>query len=680
MQQHSVQAGAFYGSAIGFDSITDMFQPGRLKKWLAWPFALAFSHAQLELVRDYDPLPVAFAELSQALAFCAFVALQVLLVWFILFSLTGLAPFLSRGLEPNSAAFVTALAAVTISLVFHRADINGYLPYFPIALGALALALRRNADATLDRWFYIWAPGTLLLLSAIGFTFLWFTHFKLRSLTAGAPELTVLALAGMTIAAVAPLLWRAANLWARLGTIAASAAFVWPHAQLVLAENYQELPYEVPAQPSREMSIQHVILVVVDTLRADALSYRSWAAAKTPNLDALAQESVVFENAISAAPWTIPAMTTLMTGVAPLGETVEIALQGSEFPTLAELFQQHGYYNRAVVGNHLLYRPRSVARGFHRIETYAMRPIGDTRPAANLGFLFPLRFQHGGSTAHITAESLEFVKSAGDYPWFLWVHYFDPHDPYLPPTEYIPQDVTTAPLQSVHKDRAANPSVARRLYDAEVRFVDAEVGRLLGGLKKAGIYQDALIVLTSDHGEAFWEHGYTGHGENLYQELLHVPLLIRMPGGAFHQRIPDHVPTQALMPTLLDLCGIDHEPNLAWVPSLAPIIRGERSQPYFSPIVSGSTLSGEYQWSVVKGGMKYVWRLHSGREEIYDLESDPSEEGPITDDYREFAADARQVLKRHREFASTVAPPEQAWVAIRSGELWRRLKSLGYLQ
>ena len=154
-----------------------------------------------------------------------------------------------------------------------------------------------------------------------------------------------------------------------------------------------------------------------------------------------------------------------------------------------------------------------------------------------------------------------------------------------------------------------------------MRFVDDSIGRLLDALKAAGIYKDSLIVLTSDHGEEFWDHGSTGHGQSLYQELLHVPLLIRLPGGGVRKRVRIRVPTRALIPTLLGVIGIKSGPQPGWLPSLAPYLQPSEAegQQYEAPIVSGATRWEEFQWSVVLNGLKYIQRRHSGREEIYDL-------------------------------------------------------------
>jgi arylsulfatase A-like enzyme len=187
-------------------------------------------------------------------------------------------------------------------------------------------------------------------------------------------------------------------------------------------------------------------------------------------------------------------------------------------------------------------------------------------------------------------------------------------------------------------------------------------------------------VLTSDHGEEFWEHGSARHGGTVYQELLHVPLLIRLPGGKLHKRVRSRVPIQALLPTLLEFAGIDPSPQPGWAPSLTPLLRKNAIDRYEAPIISGATHIGEYQWSVVMGRMKYIERRPSGREELYDLDADPEERISILRQHPKVAAAARKILEEHREFAAATLQ-DAASVGGEDDEEWKsRLRALGYIE
>jgi len=482
----------------------------------------------------------------------------------------------------------------------------------------------------------------------------------------------------LAVAFLLPVLRRAPSRLTQLLVLGSAALFLSTQGRFVFAENYQLFPRDEPggAGPTP----RHIVLIVIDTLRADALDLRDPNSSRTPHIAALATESVVFDNAIAPAPWTYPSMVSLMTGVAPLQDAPDLTYATAKLPTLAQHLQRRGYYTRGIVGNHLLYRPQNVVAGFHRIDNYTAPSLG--RWATGLTLLSPEYFAHGGSTRYITDRGIDWIERNATRPSFLWLHYFDPHDPYLPPTGDLPDAVSVPILQrfSMPEQRAEESALPRLLYDAEVRFVDRELGRFLSALERAGLYDDALIVLTSDHGEEFWEHGSARHGGTVYQELLHVPLLIRLPGGKLHKRVSSRVPIQALLPTLLEFAGIDPLPQPGWSPSLTPLLRGDATDRYETPIISGATHIGEFQWSVVMGRMKYIERRPSGREELYDLDADPEERISILQQHPKIAAAARRILEEHRVFAAATLQNAGS-VGGEDNEEWEaRLRALGYIE
>jgi arylsulfatase A-like enzyme len=221
------------------------------------------------------------------------------------------------------------------------------------------------------------------------------------------------------------------------------------------------------------------------------------------------------------------------------------------------------------------------------------------------------------------------------------------------------------------------------LYGAEIQFVDENVGELLEEMKKLHIFEESLIVFVSDHGEEFWEHGAGHHGHTLYQELLHVPLLIRLPNAVVSRRIRSYVPVQAVLPTVLELCGMETPAEDGWSLPLTALLKKDSVDVYREPIVSAGTLEGEPRRSVVLEGLKYIVGLVSEREEVYDVEKDPEERINVFHEHPEFVKKARSVLADHERFADVLRksygldsegnPPPSA-------EMLRRLKSMGYIR
>ena len=632
---------------------------------LHWPLALAIIHAELGVAASFDPLPAAFATLLPAAALFGFLTLQVLIVWALLFVPFALTPWLRVGTDPRRPALIAALLTALAAAIVHQ---GSALHYSACAIIAAA-TLHTAGDAAYRRWLYRDAPRMVALLVTLGFPALWLLHFPLRD-WGGRNTSAVALVLTLAFALTAQLAMRTAPTAAtKLATVGLAAALAIPHLETLFIRNYS-----IAGQPAvaSNLSQPDVILLVVDTLRADMLSTINPRAPATPHIDALAAQSIVFENAVSAAPWTLPSMNAIMTGVGPHHETVDMAFQPTDNPTLAETLHQAGYRTRAIVGNHLLRRPQTAVRGFDRVDTFAINPLGDTRAAKHLTHLFPQSFESGGATRHLTDEAIAWLSSTpaagGD---FLWLHYFDPHDPYSPPPGYLLDGRPQQSARKLFKDRSSDPALLRSLYRAEVRFVDDQIGRFLQALRAAGRFDSSLIILTSDHGEEFWEHGGQGHGGSLYQELLHVPLLIKPPQEIMERRVISYTPTQAIPAAVAELLDLERPAN--WNNAIAPILSGNTS-PAPAPIVSGATLYGEFQWSVIVNDLKYIRRLQSQREELYNLRSDPGEERSLPLTNQPLVVRARSILERRLETRTLVkrsyATPDDQ----------RRLQSLGYIQ
>lgn len=284
------------------------------------------------------------------------------------------------------------------------------------------------------------------------------------------------------------------------------------------------------AKPTRP----NIVLITMDTTRADYMGFLGSKRGLTPNLDAMAKDGAVFTRAYSQAPLTPASHATILTGTFPQYHQVLTFLipLSKGLPYMPEILQQHGYSTAAFVGS-LALDPNVSVPGFERgFDTYG----------AGYGwqdFTPETRYQ---TTEHraavVVKDALAWVDKHQSGPFFLWVHLYDPHAPYDPPEPY--------------KTR-----YAKRPYDGEIAYTDAQLGKLFRKLKASGLYNNTLIAMTSDHGESLGAHGENEHGIFVYDETIHVPLVIKMPGKSVAgKRIDNRVELVDIMPTMLQSVGI----------------------------------------------------------------------------------------------------------------------------
>lgn len=402
----------------------------------------------------------------------------------------------------------------------------------------------------------------------------------------------------------------------------------------------------LPAAGSNRPS---VLLIVLDTVRADRLSLYGYSRATTPFLAKLGQQSAVFTQAVSTSSWTLPAHASLFTGLHPHLHGAADRPLDSQNSTLAETFAAHGYRTAGFTANTIMtQRSTGLARGFHHYDdlfanltdaasrtTFGRRLI---RFAPRLGYYdWPGR----KSAAAINSSLLEWLDARGaDRPFFVFLNYFDAHGPYLPPREYAarfsPQPdalVTRRPYDGwTYAGEPVDPAVRQMesdAYDASLAYLDAQLQQLFEDLRARGRLDNTIVVITSDHGESILEHGAFGHSMNLYRESLHIPLLFHWPGkvpaGIRDPRLTD---LTAVPATLLDLAGI----AAPWPSAtLAPFQQ--------EPPGAGRPLSelarnpdSPKHWRNHDGWIKSLitdrWHLilhQSGRAELFDWQADPLE-------------------------------------------------------
>lgn len=444
-------------------------------------------------------------------------------------------------------------------------------------------------------------------------------------------------------------------------------------------------------------AVKHVILISADSLRADALSAYSPGGNPTPNLDRLAADAALFRHAYSAAAWTLPSTVSLLTGLPSFAHEVFwiSSRLADEIPTIAELMSEAGYATAAVTDNPVLDPRLNLYKGFHEYVHYP-RPWPWEADAAGrrlLARLAPSRYHRGG-TEELTRAARHWLERHRDGPFFLWIHYFDPHVPYSPPERFLPTgkvppgigtsfDQHVEVVAGTRLLTAEEREWVRRLYLAEVRYLDEQVGLLIDDLKRLGLYEDALIVFTSDHGEEFWEHGAYQHGHSMYDEVVAVPLLVKFPGAKHKGAYSPRVSNQFVAPTIAELCGLRPQRACYSAPSLAALAEGRRPAREESTLVqAGTCYQDELEAVIFHGDYKLIRRLGSRREELFNLRTDPNESRCLLASAPAQAEAGRRALEEMRERLRRVRACYQPAERPGTGagrERLRQLRSLGYV-
>ena len=448
--------------------------------------------------------------------------------------------------------------------------------------------------------------------------------------------------------------------------------------------------------PASSHLVKHVILITIDTLRQDAVGCYNANTANTPHIDQFARDGALFTNAFSSAPWTSPAVASILTGLAPrVHQFVDGKTRLPEnVPTMAEYMKSAGYRTAALGFNSLLLPRSKLDRGFQEYVWFPTHGLSVKNFEVGLTHeLLSMAAIQKPSTSQLTDLAIQWVKDNAQQDSFFWVHYFDPHMPYMPPAEFQPTDPKQRAMGALFWDvkMARGGSVARTaeerawvraLYDSEVRYADAEIGRLLDSLRKLGIYDDALIVLTADHGEEFWDHDRFEHGHTLFNELIRVPFVIKLPGDSRGKTLDACVTTQGIMPTVLDLCGVAPNAPEILPQALSPLLKDPQEVYVEQPIFSGGSLFHDHAESVIFDHMKYIRQTTSGHEMLFNLKEDPGELNSVAAQDPQNLAKGRELL----DAALDAAPRVAEKLGIRTDEKDRldrqdilSLQALGYL-
>lgn len=402
-----------------------------------------------------------------------------------------------------------------------------------------------------------------------------------------------------------------------------------------------------PARQARSL-----LLVSIDTLRADHLGCYGYADAMTPRLDGLAARGLRFTRATTVVPLTLPAHSSLMTGTFPGGHGVRDNggfYLGDDQVTLAEQLKEKGYRTGGFVGSFVLDRRWGIAQGFDRyFDEFDLKKF-EQAPSMDV-------IQRPGS--EVVDRALTWLGQDRDEPFFAWVHLYDPHAPYEAPEPY----------------RSRFPATATGAYDAEIATADAQVGRLLDALDADGRLAETLVVVVGDHGEMLGEHGEQTHGFFIYDAAVHIPLIVAGPGLPA-RTVAEQVRIVDVMPTALALLGVP-VPRAVQGVSLLPLARGERLS------LVGHSESWypryHYGWSELQSlqdaRFKYI---RAPRPELYDLDTDPREEKDLAKEESARTATLDRALAGF--LARTASGSAAKGPQTIDAETEERLAALGYV-
>jgi len=446
----------------------------------------------------------------------------------------------------------------------------------------------------------------------------------------------------------------------------------------------------------------NVILVVIDTLRADALSVNGNTRIETPNIDRFAENSINFVNAVVPSPWTTPTMTTMLSGVSPLVHqaTQRLSAAPEELETLSETLANAGYRTMAVGKNPVIGPHVNLDQGFHEYSWYPTPELGVSLGSEALAFVLPWVFDVDPSTAQLVDKGLQPLVNhnhPGGRPFFLWLHIFDPHMPYEPPLKYLPNLQDNPPHPNIgldmpfgafknirlgqHVPGADEREWIRTLYEAEVRYVDDELGRFFQRLRDEGLYDDALIIVVSDHGEEFWEHEGFEHGHTFYQELLHVPLMVKLPGNTQAMTIDQPVSVSGVTPTVLKVAGVEHEPANYSDPPLDRFWLDPSAQS--PPLYATGKLYYSDGEALLFGPYKYIHTFGRPRlDELYNLIDDPIELDSLIEVEPDTAARAKEIIGKRKLEAAELRKRlglQEGSKTESEEEAREALESVGYL-
>ncbi len=456
----------------------------------------------------------------------------------------------------------------------------------------------------------------------------------------------------------------------------------------------------VPIEYRMEKKVSHVILIVLDTLRADRLSTYNDTIDTSKNLEMLSKDSLVFERCIAPSSWTLPSHASLFTGLYVSEHKCEFLISplpilSKKCITLAEIFRERGYKTAAVVSNFGWLHPKfNIHQGFQIYDCLRTIGIQRGRPFKPVLFVFSyftniyskslLAYRNAED---VNREAINLLGKKNNEPLFLFLNYMDTHTPYQPPRPFdgyfldkkFPQlyRLTQYFLRLGERhDKSSWDSYLLSQYDGEVAYLDNQLGKLFSYLKKIGIYDSSLIIVTSDHGELLGEHGLYEHHSYMYEGVLKIPLIIKFPFNSRVGREKMIINLTDVFPTILSICDLPLPDNISGKPfgntpssavaELYSYVLGEHSVIY----------DEKYKYMVYKN-------IKNGKEknpELYDLGKDPEEKENLAEKYPGVASAMQTKLEKWKSVHKKTYPASTKNSEPLSEELKDGLRALGYVQ
>jgi len=402
-----------------------------------------------------------------------------------------------------------------------------------------------------------------------------------------------------------------------------------------------------PARKHSALSRPNILLVTIDTVRADHVGCYGAVNVKTPTIDSLARDGILYERALSQVPLTWPSHVNILTGTYPFHNGVQDFTGqplAAEFRSVAQAFSEHGYATAATISSFVLNRSWGLARGFaHYDDAFS----GNAFLESGVGLV-------ERKAEESVDRSLAWFRGRPAKPFFFWLHLYDPHSAYDPPE----------PFRSEYRGH---------LYDGEISFADAQLGRLIAWMKQNRLYDNTAIVLLSDHGESLGEHGEKEHGFFIYNSTIHVPLIIKpVAAGARGRRVSDVVEITAAAPTLLQLAGITDRISKQFdTASLLP--KPKPGAAYSETMYPLSSFGWNPLRSLESGDYHYV---EAPRPELYNVRSDLGEQHNLIAAQPATAAALKQQLEQRVSLRAAARPPGGT---AADDAVTEKLRALGYL-
>ncbi len=422
---------------------------------------------------------------------------------------------------------------------------------------------------------------------------------------------------------------------------------------------------------------RNLVLISIDTLRADHLGCYGYPLPTSPALDRLAEEGVLWERALANSPWTLPSHASILTGLFPRSHGVisSSATLPEQIPTLASVLAAAGFQTLGLVNSPQLLSRHGLDRGFTTFKYFPAREEGRR-----------IRSAH-----HQVDQAITWL-AASEQPFFLFLHNYDVHSAYDPSPEFAnifarpfagQMQATTAELIAVRQGKTTLSAAALKhvidLYDGGIREVDSALSRLFGFFESSGLAANTVIILTSDHGEELLDHGGVLHGRTMYRELLHVPLIMRGPGVAAGRRVDRLAQPSDILPTALAMLGIaapqkrDGQSLIAATRDQAERILGER---WAFAEADHNRPEGDNTLAMVQNErFKLILDLSSDRTELFDHQRDPDERS----DLARFEPDTVRHLRSRLDQYLAHGQRQTAEASPLSERDREELRALGYL-